>query len=89
MPIKLSEGRAELVARLAELVEQEGLLWNAGVRCAIKDQPDATCSACPIAAHDDDSSPLQALCLVGRAQERVLTRMTCIRELGDAEQGPD
>jgi hypothetical protein len=89
MPIKLSEGRAELVARLAELVEQEGLLWNAGVRCGIKDLPDVTCSACPLSAHDDDGSPMQALCLVGRAQEQVLTRSTCIRELGDVEKGSE
>jgi len=86
MPIQLSEGRAELVAKLAELVDQEGLLYNAGVRCKIKDLPDTTCSACPLSAHDDDGSPMQALCLVGRAQERTLTRMTCIRELGHESQ---
>lgn len=85
MPIKLREGRAELEAKLIELVAQEGLLWNAGIRCAIKDKPDTTCSACPLAAHDDPESALQALCLVGRAEERVLTEIACAKELGHAE----
>ena len=85
MPIKLSKGRAELVAQLAELVDHEGRLYNAGVRCQIKDNPNVTCSACPISAHNEEGSSLQALCLVGRAQERVLTQMACLKELGVAE----
>lgn len=85
MPIKLTEGRAELETRLVDLVTQEGLLWNAGIRCAIKDKPDTTCSACPLAAHDDPESALQALCMVGRAEERVLTEIACAKELGGAE----
>lgn len=82
MPIQLSNGRAELETKLVELVTQEGLLWNSGVRCEIKDVPDSTCSACPLSAHDDPNSSLQALCLVGRAQERVLTEITCAKALG-------
>lgn len=85
MPIQLSEGRAGLEAKLVELVAQEGLLWNAGVRCAIKDKPDTTCSACPLCAANDPESALQALCLVGRAEERVLTEIACAKEIGRAE----
>lgn len=85
MPIRLSDGRAELELKLVELVNQEGALYNAGVRCAIKDAPDATCSACPLSAHDEAGSPLRVLCMVGRAQERVLTEIACAKELGGAE----
>lgn len=84
MPIRLVDGRAELEVKLIELVNHESALWNAGIRCAIKDKPDSTCSACPLSAHNDAESSLRVLCMVGRAQERVLTEITCAKEVGGA-----
>lgn len=80
MPVVLDDGRAELNHKLAALVNDESRLWNAGIRCAVKDDPESTCLACPLSAHADETSSLRALCLVGRAQEVVLTQIACAKE---------
>lgn len=87
MPIQLGEETAQLNERIAELVRTEGRLYNAGVRCTIKDRPDTSCSACPISAHNDAAAPLNALCRTGREQERVLTEMAVVVEADRAGDG--
>lgn len=87
MPIVLDGDRADLNEKLVALVNDETRLYNAGIRCAVKDSPDSTCLACPLSAHDDETAPLRALCLVGRAQEIVLTQTVCAREAARGE-GP-
>jgi hypothetical protein len=86
MPIRLTDQMAELNTRLVALVQAEGRLWNIGVRCAVKDRDDSTCSVCPLSAHDDPQSPLGQLCRVGRAQEQLATRMAVEREAGRAQR---
>jgi hypothetical protein len=88
MPVVLDDGRATLNEKLAGLVNDESRLYNAGIRCAVKDNPDATCLACPLSAHDDPSASLRPLCLVGRAQEIVLTQIACAKEDARGDQGP-
>lgn len=62
---------AELEARLAELVKREANLFDAEVVCDLKDQPEMTCSACPVNEVGRDSR-LSALCRLGREQERII-----------------
>lgn len=76
-PIDL-RGEPRLNRRLVELATEEGRLWARGVRCAIKDRPDTTCSACPLYALDADD-PRTQLCAVGVEQERVLTTIAVER----------
>lgn len=87
MPVVLHDTYAELNDKLAGLVNDESMLYNAGIRCGVKERPDSTCLACPLSAHSDESSPMRPLCLVGRAQEMVLTRMACAKETGVGEGG--
>lgn len=56
------------------LVTRESRLFDAGISCAIRDQPDSCCSACPVFTADE-TKPIAALCKVGRAQEKVLTAL--------------
>lgn len=87
LPIRLAEDRAELQVKVAEELSQEAMLWEAGIRCEIKDHPDVTCHACPVSAHADPESPMQALCLLGRAQERTLTEIALGRHTDAPEPG--
>lgn len=79
-PIDLS-GAPALNQRLIELVNMEGVLHARGVRCAIKDRDDTTCSACPVAA-EGSTDPLYPLCALGRNQERVSTELGVLRVNG-------
>lgn len=65
-------------AQLAETLQQETALDAAGMKCAIKENPQACCSACPVRhlGHDD---PMSALCSIGVEQERLLTRVAMAR----------
>lgn len=56
------------------LVSRESRLFDAGISCAIKDQADSCCSACPVFTADE-TKPIAALCKIGRAQEKVLTAL--------------
>lgn len=86
-PIELGEDDARLQTRVAEQLEAESALYNAGIRCEAKDSPDVTCLACPISAHADSSSSMQVLCQLGRAQERTLTEIAIGRQARCAEPG--
>lgn len=62
-----------MIADLRGLIRAEARLFMEGVTCAVKDRVDTSCSACPFAHHEEEGHPLQALCQVGRNQERVVT----------------
>lgn len=72
-PIPL-DGEPRLVERFEALIDREGQLFNAGVICAIKDDQQACCSACPL-RHVDPLDEMSSLCEVGIEQESVLTRL--------------
>lgn len=71
-------GAARLNERLVVLIHEEGELYAADVRCAIKEQDDTSCHACPIYT-DDALDPRSALCAVGREQERICTALAAAR----------
>lgn len=70
-PIDLTKP-TDLVARLTELVIEEGQLEDAGVRCAIRAMRDSCCSACPVSEARQDTQ-LGAFCRNGANLERALT----------------
>lgn len=72
--IDLTAPREELEAHLSELVRREGVLFNSGITCAIKDRPDTTCHACPLFTTDPNEARF-GLCKVGREQERTCTAL--------------
>lgn len=80
LPIVLHADHAEVNERLIALVQEEGRLHNAGIRCAIRDRDDTSCSACPLSAHEDPSSALHRLCQVGREQELLSTELAIATE---------
>lgn len=80
VPILLKKDGADLQIEVAEQLRTESALWNAGVRCSIKESEDVTCHACPVSAHNDSSSSLHALCSLGRMQERTLTEIAVARQ---------
>jgi hypothetical protein len=75
--------------RLVELLQREGELWSAEIRCPVKQdasgvaRTDVSCSACPIRHHNADD-PMTALCDVGVEQERLSTMLVIHRERPDA-----
>lgn len=77
-PIDLLGGEPALMKRLLALVQQEGDLDEAGTTCSIREQKDATCSACPL-RHTDPLEGLTALCNIGVAMERTMTSMAILR----------
>lgn len=60
------------IARLGELMDAEGRLFDRQITCAIRDRSDTCCSACSIAGRDPR---LEGLCDIGREQERLITQM--------------
>ena len=81
-PIDLSGDEPRLVARTIELVRAESELYNRGVRCPIRERPDTTCSACPVAR--PGRGALGQLCAVGIEQDQVFTTLAVMREAPDA-----
>lgn len=73
-PIDLSAERAELQQQVVDLVNEEARLFNMGVTCAIRDRQDTSCNACPVSQHAV-STPMSALCRVGRELEVVITTL--------------
>lgn len=71
VPIRLNGRRADLDARVLELVQAEAALFDRGITCAVKDRPDTCCHACPLRDH---GGPVE-LCAVGLEQEQVLTTL--------------
>lgn len=67
-------GEARLNERLVVLIQEEGELYAADVRCAIKERDDTSCHACPLYT-DDALETRSALCAVGREQERICTAL--------------
>lgn len=72
IPIDLEGGEAKLNARLVTLLEQEARLFDQGLACPVKDNPQGCCSACPI-RHRDELDQMTALCSIGVEQERIVT----------------
>lgn len=81
-PIDLSGDEPRLVARTVELVRAESQLYHEGVRCPIRDRPDTTCSACPVAR--PGRGKLGQLCAIGIEQDQVFTTLAVMREAPDA-----
>lgn len=79
-PITLTDEIPKLETQLLDLIRSEGAMHDAGLTCAIKDRDDTSCSACPISAHNDESSAMRPLCLCGREQEKVMTQLAVARE---------
>lgn len=71
-PIDLSSSEPQLRRRLIELVNAESALYGQGVRCAIRDRDDTSCSSCPMR---DKVARFAPLCKVGVEQEQVLTTL--------------
>lgn len=71
VPISLDAGtgEAELRRELLATVEREVALADRGVNCKIKGTAGASCHACPLFDASD------ALCQLGRAQERLVTEL--------------
>lgn len=88
LPIELGDDSAKLSDKLERTVRQEAYLFNQGVTCQIKDREDTSCWACPVYRGDTDD-PVGALCLVGREQERLLTRLAVDRQEQHEDQGQD
>jgi hypothetical protein len=78
LPIRLDGERASLDRQLVDLIRAEGVLFEAGITCSIKDRSDTCCSACPLFKRDGRLAPL---CDVGRRQEQVCTRLA-VRRVG-------
>lgn len=68
----------DLFQRLTELVALEGELFNRGVTCAIRDERDSVCSACPV-SQVDSTGGVSDLCRVGTERDRVLSMMVVKR----------
>lgn len=92
LPIDLTTTVARLSAELLKSGKHEGYLDSAGVTCEIKDRVDTSCWACPLYAGDVPDDPRGSLCIVGREQERISTRLAVARmeeERQHEDQGPD
>jgi hypothetical protein len=78
VPIVLSaDGQeAELRAELCAAVEAEVDLAEHGVECKIKDGYGVSCFACPL------FDPVDALCQLGREQQRIVTELQVVRRGG-------
>lgn len=77
--IDLSDRKAILRSRFAELLAREGVLHEKAVTCEIKDLDDTCCSACPVSKARDPKVQLGSLCRIGREQEEVLTELAALR----------
>lgn len=71
VPIRLNAGgrEAELRRELLDTVEREVRLGDQGIGCDIKGTAGTSCFACPL--HDETD----ALCTLGRTQERLVTEL--------------
>jgi hypothetical protein len=77
VPLDLDD-EEPLQQELVALGAQEHFLYDLGVECAVKDQPDTTCHACPLQCADG-GQPISPLCKVGLEQERVTTQLAVMR----------
>lgn len=74
VPLSLDLDFNELRKRLRLLLRREAGLFNEGVTCPIKDNPEGTCLGCPLNEANADSAK-GILCKIGCEQERVQTMM--------------
>lgn len=81
-PISLETPTAELHDYLGGLTRREARLSDAGMTCALKDQDDMSCLACPLNYSENDDEPKAALCRIGMAQE-----VTCAHLLAQRASG--
>jgi hypothetical protein len=91
LPIDLTTTVARLEADLLQNLRKEAYLDGCNVTCEIKDRVDTSCWACPLYAGDVPDDPRGSLCIVGREQERISTRLAVARmeESQHEDQGPD
>jgi hypothetical protein len=61
----------DLQARVLELLQREGQLYEQGITCPIKERSDSCCSACPLRG-SERTRQIRALCELGCQQERAL-----------------
>lgn len=82
--IDLRNRRDVLNARLRELMRREGKLFDATITCSLKDDAEASCTACPISKAGMKGERLAPLCSTGKEQDQVLTelRLLSLRERG-------
>jgi hypothetical protein len=81
-PISLDTPEPELRDYLGSLIRREARLSDAGMTCALKDQDDMSCLACPLNEAENDDEPKAALCRIGMAQE-----VTCAHLLAQRASG--
>lgn len=81
-PISLETPEPELREYLGSLIRREARLSDAGMTCALKDQDDMSCLACPLNQAENDDEPKAALCRIGMAQE-----VTCAHLLAQRASG--
>jgi hypothetical protein len=63
-----------LQARLSGLIRREGALFEKGVTCSLKDNPEMSCIACPFSkAESPELEGECQLCRIGVGQERLST----------------
>lgn len=71
-PVNLRASSPDLYVELVALVQRDAALYEAGVRCGIRERKDTCCSACPIRNQRADR---RELCEIGVAQERIVTTL--------------
>jgi hypothetical protein len=76
--IDLLASPEDLERALSATIAEEGALWEQGISCELKTRPDMTCAVCPLRGTD----VRRDLCEVGVRQERLLSRLTVVRDGG-------
>lgn len=79
LPIEIGDEEARVSRAMVQTLEREGRLADHGVTCAIKDQPNTTCWACPVYKPPSSKHPISVLCRLGREQDRLVTRLVQLR----------
>lgn len=78
IPIDLRSA-PDLIARLADLLREEGELDGAGVTCSLRGRPGMVCSACPV-SQAATQTPMGHLCRNARAQDVVLSTIRVVED---------
>lgn len=71
-PLSLDLPIAQLTKRLGDLMRQEAHLFEEGIVCPIKENPEGTCLGCPL-NEAKSASAKGSLCQLGCEQERLQT----------------
>lgn len=79
LPVEIGDEEARVSQAVVRSLEKEGRLADHGVTCAIKDQAETTCWACPVYKPPSSTHPISVLCRLGREQDRLVTRLVQLR----------